>query len=43
MLQAYKDKYPYSTPFIQAQCEEVFVAKNIHEDKSKYYIGKTLK
>lgn len=43
MLANYKQKYPYTAPFHPQQCEEICVAKNIDEDKSKFYVGKTLK
>lgn len=43
VLKEYKKLYPYTLPFVKEQYEEIFNAKNIHDDKSKFYVGKTLK
>lgn len=43
MLRGYKEKYPYFNPFQQQQCEVLFEAKNITDEKSKFYVAKTLK
>lgn len=43
MLKAYKKKYSYSVPFHHDQCDDLYLAKNIIDDKSKFYVGKTLK
>lgn len=43
MLNQYKDKYPYSLPYAHHQHEELCQAKNIIDEKSKFYVGKTLR
>lgn len=43
MLRSYKEKYPYLQPFAHHQCEELCEAKNIVDEKSRFYVGKTLK
>jgi hypothetical protein len=43
VLRNYRDKYPYSNSFKQDQCDMLFNAKNISDEKSKFYVGKTLK
>lgn len=43
MLKRYKEKYTYSKLFNPDQCDDLFLAKNIIDEKSKFYVGKTLK
>lgn len=43
MLVDYKLKYPYCNPFMPSQCIDLFQAKNIIDDKSKFYVAKVLK